>query len=174
MQPDIQKLLKRLDKAFRTSKFPGSMAARVGDRDEIASFLGKTWQEVTADDINRTDSLIFFFERGLVYYLPSYLRVFATSPKSVKYHVFVQFIGEIGDPKFTQRKKYREIEELCSLFSEEQITVIRDFIQIFELFVPEPAKPLSTFPEAIQAEKDRVRNLIHRAFVYWDQCLAEK
>ena len=103
METDIQKLLRRLEKAFRNAKFPGSHAQRVGYQGEISAFLGKTWQEVTVEDINKTYTLIYFSERGLLYYLPAYLRGIAQNYQKLRYIAFVQIITELGDPKLTQR-----------------------------------------------------------------------
>ncbi len=140
-------LVKRIKKAFKDVSYPGR---KIGDKEELRDFLGKTWKDLTPADLNRNDTLIYFNKAGLQYYLPFYLTMVLTNPDKVSSNVREAIVRELG---------YKLIDEnLCEYFTKEQQNVILDFFERYE----------SIFP--LLSPVDKSRRQIEQAINYWRTC----
>jgi hypothetical protein len=168
-QADRQILAQKIRKAFKGVKPPGR---KIGDKDELRDWLGKTWKDVAIKDINSNSTLIFFSFQGVQYYLPIYLITFLEQSAKISHGVIDDIIRDLGGydeipPQATRR--------LCEFFTDAQKEVILEFLEHYEeLFPPQEIKieamsrGLQNLAKQKKAERDRQRQ---QAIAYWSECM---
>jgi hypothetical protein len=156
-----QELAKRIRLAFKNVKYPGR---KIGDKEELRDFLGKTREEVTMRDLNRNREFIFFNMAGLQYYLPVYMLAFIEQPEQISRGVGEDFIEYLA----------RESEvasnpcEGFDVFSQDQKHAVLEFL----LYLAGNLYPLSNSknPTINRIERER-RKRVEQAVDYWRGCI---
>jgi hypothetical protein len=158
-----KELVIRVRRAFKKVPYPGN---KIGDKEELADFVGKRWDEVKFDDINHNSGLILFFNSSaFAYYLQAYMIAILEYPDKVKNIVKEDLIYHLGNNEHTSPQL------LQKLFNQEQGELIYDFLLNLQF---EDVYPLSNSnnlnPGLLRLrEKDKAEFDINwtRAVNYW-------
>ena len=155
-------LVKQIKQAFKKEDFPGR---KIGEKEELRDFLGKSWKEVTIDEINGNWSFLFFNDAGLRYYLQAYLIAILEHPDQINSFVREAVLRELGYNPMSM--------DICQIFSKKQRLVLLAFFELYaELF---PISIRSDFSAAqmarIQKERDELHSQIEQAISYWQSCI---
>jgi hypothetical protein len=155
-------LVEKIKKAFKQTPFPGR---KIGDKEELGDFSGKTWKDITVSDINRNYTLVFFNKEGLQYYLPVYLITVLEKPDQVSDYVRDALIRELGYAVIDKR--------LSKYFTKAQREAILDFFKSYEFFFPYPLPDdLSDAQYHLAKQKFDERRLhMEEAIKYWQSSI---
>lgn len=161
---DVQReeLVKRIRKAFKNMPVP----EKIGDKLELKNIRGKRWQDITPEDLNYIDSVLYFTKKGLHYYLPAYLVNILEHPADVTSSVTDILFRDIVSYDGTYKAR------LCDEFTSEQKGVILEFLKLYEHFFPLPSRTEanSKFYYLIEREKQNRHQHIQAAIEYWESC----
>ena len=159
-------LAKKIRLAFKKVEHP---ERKIGDKEEMRDWLDKRWKDVTADDLNRNDTLIFFSGQALRYYLPVYLFTILEQPTRVSSHIRETLIRELGESPVANLS-------FCKTFSDAQKQVILEFLEGFTEFFPfQTEAEIQKFSKGLQhlARKniEKQQEKLKRAIEFWKSCL---
>jgi hypothetical protein len=123
-----QNLAEKVRAAFSDMRKPKDNKVR-RDNDELPEIIGKKWEEVSVEDINKCSTLAFFTREGLRNYLPAYL-IAATV-----------YSDEIGCPMLiiyalTPSSDANWTDQMFADFTSQQKSVIREFFEMYDMLYP--------------------------------------
>jgi hypothetical protein len=146
-------LISEIENAFSTVIYPGDDPKNVGNYWEIGGFLGKKSNEITLEVINGNWGLHHFTDKGLIYYLPVFLRTILLYPEQVD-GLAREAVLKVLAPDHSVRWVTRNVLFTTEL-SASQITCIRKFLEMVEEIYP------------IWIKEWDFREILQRALNYW-------
>ncbi|MEO8610331.1 MAG: DUF6714 family protein [Chloroflexota bacterium] len=163
MMPENKRaeLVIKIKKAFKKTPFPGN---KIGDKEELTEFLGKRWEEIRFDDLNRNSGFLLWFDpNGLIYYLQAFMVAILEYPEKVTTDVKENLVRYLGGEQ-PKSEKFRK------LFSEEQQELILQFLlnlQYDDLYPPTSQKLNPGAQRLVARRKAEYNAMWNQAIDYW-------
>ena len=163
MMPEHKRteLVIQIKRAFKKVPFPGN---KIGDKDELTEFLGKSWEAVKFDDLNSSSGfLLWFSSNALAYYLQAYMVAILEHPEKVTNTVKENLVRYLGGDDL----KPDGFRKICSQEQQDMVLQFLLNLQYDDVYPSSPRKLNPGLLRIVAKRKAEYDKMWNQAIDYW-------